>query len=108
MRPRVFVVNWSGHDFSKAEKYGEIIKLTEGLVNIFNPERLLHFYLTKLKEKKFNFRIDYILISGSPVVNLLLGIALENYESVNLLIYDAKKANYVERNLNLKIKEQLA
>jgi hypothetical protein len=38
--PRVFVTNFAGHDYTKAEKYGEIVWITKGYVSFHSLDRI--------------------------------------------------------------------
>lgn len=94
---KVYVVNKSGHDLSAANKYGELVFLTEGKVNIFATDRLLKELEEKLKNSSLN---DYLLVSGSVVLGALtIKIMLEIHGTVNLMIFNFKTNDYVVRTI---------
>ena len=95
---KVWIVNSSGHDFSAAETYGELIPLTVGKVNIFNVERLLNELKGDLGSHQ---KGDWVLLSGNTILNILtFSIVLAKHGEVNILIYDAIRKEYVPRELN--------
>jgi hypothetical protein len=94
---RVFVVNSSGHDFSAANKWGRIIPILEGNINIFRPDRMLHHIISVLQHKKFSCN-DYLLLSGNSFGNSLICIAIckkLKLKKINLLVYNAKDHIYI-------------
>lgn len=98
--PKVWVVNNRHHDFRDAEKYGEIVYLTEGVVPVFKTATLM----AELEEKLANFDMknDKLLISGPSVVNMMAAILLVTgrFADLTVLIYDAKEHKYVARTLS--------
>lgn len=97
--PRVFLLNFAGHDISDALRFGNIIPLTEGSVDIFHVDRLRTKLKKKLETGMYRAGVDFIAISGSPVLGLLVGIILTELpgDLVNLLIWDAKQQLYIRR-----------
>jgi len=94
--PRVFVGNWSGHDLSEAEPFGDLIYLTEGNQDIFQPARLAYNILRNGLDD-FNEKEDYYLPSGSMVINFVVGALLVSKEinHIKLLIFNAKTQKYI-------------
>jgi len=107
--PRVFVLNVAGHDVSDAERFGTVVPLTEGRVNIFHVDRLVDDLRRKLEAARFDPRRDLFVISGSPVLGMALGLLLRDYapRPINLLIWDTKAALYIKRTVtNIKIERR--
>lgn len=90
---KVYVVNHSDQDMSSAERFGELIYLTEGRgVNIFSTDSLLSEIKPKLRDVDDN---DFLLLSGHPVLNILSAALIWfKYGRVNVLIFDAKTRDY--------------
>jgi hypothetical protein len=99
--PKVYVVSNNGFDLTNAEKFGEVIYLTSGFVDV-------HKDYDKLKEKLTNILKDatpddYLLLVG---VNLLCVMAyeimsnafasknLEDYPKAKLLHWNSKLRDY--------------
>lgn len=102
MKPRVYALNYLGHDISDAERFTDdpVIFLTEGSVNIFYPDRLAYEISKKLRGFQPE---DYILISGSPVIAMIaMAVLKDTYhlKSINVLIYNVKKGEYVARRIS--------
>jgi hypothetical protein len=98
MERKVFVVNYSGHDLSAATKFGKLVFLTESReINVFDTDGLLVDLRTKLAEADDG---DFLLLSGSPVLNILASaILLMKYGILNLLIFNSKSREYVARTV---------
>ena len=100
-RGQVFIVNHINKNMKDANQYGALIPLTEGSVNVFNTERMVFELDQKLTDYKFNHEEDYILLSGSTVLNFIVGFLLSKYKQIKLLIWDAKNQRYVLREVRL-------
>lgn len=93
----VFVVNQAGHDISAAEKFGKLVILTEGKVNVFGTDRLASDLKNKLKDAQQD---DYMLLAGYSLINLFVGLILyEKFKKINLLIYNFTSKEYVIREV---------
>ena len=90
---KVYVVNYNNQDMSTAERFGELIYLTEGKgINIFRTDAILNEIKPKLKDVKED---DFLLLSGHAVPNILASALIWFlYGRVNLLIFDAKTRDY--------------
>lgn len=98
--PKVFIVNQAGHDFDKAKKFGELVYVTTGNINVFRPDRT--FFSIKESLSKFT-KDDYLLLSGNTFGNVLAALAaVENINKINLLVYDAKNLDYLHHVLDLE------
>ena len=95
---KVYVVNNTNHDYSKAEQYGELVYITKGKVPIFKTNTvraMLEKGLVKFTKD------DYLLISGPAIVSVMAATILyNNFDTVKFLVFDAKQQDYVVRHLN--------
>lgn len=95
---KVYVVNNTNHDYSKAKQYGELVYITKGKLPIFKTNTvraMLEKGLVKFTKD------DYLLISGPAIVNVMAATILYNkLNSVKFLVFDAKQQDYVVRHLN--------
>jgi len=107
MKNKVFLLNYSGHDISSLEQYGDIIFLTEGNIRIFEMDRNNYHIAASLKANKFDSANDYIALSGNLIVGFNLGIAIGNkYPKaiLKMLLWDAKIRQYTLVHFNTKPK----
>ena len=100
---KVYVVNSAGHDFSKAERYGELVPVVKGHVNVFRPDRSL-FTIT---EGLLDFNADdYLLLSGNTFGNVVAALFLgRRLPKIKLLVYDAKNNDYLCHVLDMGMGE---
>ena len=97
---KVYVANNSGHDFSSAEPYGELIFITEGLIHRFQTNQM---YRACVEGMRNSSEDDYILMTGLTQINMIAGsIFAYKHGCLNLLIYDAKENDYVSRSIQLE------
>lgn len=60
---KVFVVNNNGADFSAARKYGELVYLSMGVLDLREFEATKAKFFNMLSD--FNFKTDYLLLAGN-------------------------------------------
>lgn len=92
--PKVFVVNKGFHDgYEKASTFGELVPLTEGRVNVFGVDNLVH----KLCEALVNAKADdYVLQSGYNLINsVVTHYFLKKFGHVKLLLWEANRDKYM-------------
>lgn len=94
--PKVFVINKSAHDFSNAERFGELIYLTEGRQGHFNVNTVVSNFATLLADSKPD---DYLLLTS---LNTLCAIAAAVFSHLhggrlNLLLF--RDGRYTPREL---------
>jgi len=103
IKPRVFILNFDGHDFEPAKEYSEkLINITEGRQNIFSTDRLKYNIKKFLVEKNYNPEIDFLIPSGSPIVAFIAGLVcreLYEHDNIRLLIWNAKDRRYHLRDI---------
>lgn len=98
--PRVYVVNYAGHDFADAERFGEIYYLTKGYVSFGHFDRIKYQMADALADSRFD---DWLLPSGVPFLSIIAVIIFfHEHKRVNLLIWDNKKKRYNELVLHQK------
>lgn len=110
MTPRVFICNDNGLDFHKAEKFGHLVVLTKGSIDVFRPHVAQKQIEDILQGSQFDARFDMLLVAGA---NLAVGFAFswltltandhknDDKVTVKLLIFNAKEADYMVRTIQL-------
>ena len=97
--PQVWIVNESGHDYSRAKSFGELGKLTLGDVNPLQLDRL-NWHLAR-GVVKFTDSEDYLLISGTPVLNAMaVHLWLRHHGKCKILQWNAKNRDYELTEVN--------
>jgi len=95
--PKVYITNKSGHDFSPAEKFGDIIFLSEGRINQYQVARVYREYADILKDSSPE---DYILITGlSLMSSVASAIMARKHGRVNWLQFHAQTKDYKSRTI---------
>jgi hypothetical protein len=94
----VWVANEAGHPYSKIrEKLGADVQIKSLSLGDINPLRVdrLSWHLGN-GIASFVKETDYLLISGTPVVNALaLTMWLQMFSTCKLALWDAKKREYI-------------
>lgn len=94
---KVFIVNRSAHDFSEAEKYGELIFLSEGRMNRYETNNMHRNFSAAMESSSPD---DYIVPCSLNVMNsIACAIFAYKHGRLNLLLF--KDGIYIERNLVL-------
>lgn len=102
---KVYIINNSDHDFTKAEKFGELVTVTEGKVPIFKTDVMNNMLTDVLKDFTEE---DYLLLAGPAltcimayqiIVDTLFDRFLSKKYSIKVLVFDAKEQNYIVRHL---------
>ena len=103
----VFIVNDSGHDFSGAEEFGELVYMTTGLVD--------KYHVTKMK-RLFDRHIqashprDFILHTGPGVMSAIAcSMFAARHGRLNLLLWRAESNGtdrYIYRKLVFSQREE--
>jgi hypothetical protein len=92
---KVFVVNKSNHDFSDAEKYGELIFMSEGIVNRFSTNNMIRQFQESMANSTEE---DLILLCSLNVMNsIACAIFAHKHGRVNLLLFKESSGRYIER-----------
>lgn len=91
---KVFIVNRSSHDFAPAERYGEIVFLSEGSMNRYATNSMFRAFKEKMKDSTDR---DYIVPCSLNVMNsIACAIFARKHNRLNLLLF--KDGIYIERN----------
>lgn len=82
---RVFVPNLSAHDHTDAERYGELVFVTKGLLPKHATSNMHRFWMEALRDSQ---PTDYILLTG-PTTLCVIGAAIFGalHGRLNLLIW---------------------
>jgi len=93
-KAHVYIVNKSSHNFSAAEKFGEVIFLSEGPMNRYSTNNMHREFSHILKGSN---KDDYIVPCALSVMNsIACAIFAHLHGGLNLLLY--KDGDYIERN----------
>ena len=105
--PKVYIVSNSGHDYDPAKEHGELIFMSEGMVNKFHLTEMVRHFVTYLKHSE---PTDFVLPSGPLIMNIIsCCLFVMKHHKINLLLYYIKagRAKYILRRLNFKDLEEL-
>lgn len=102
---KVFVTNFAGHDYTKAEKFGELIYLTKGFVDFNSLDRIKFRVAEKLLDADDE---DYLLFSGNSYISIIAAIIwYERFKRVKLLVHEFRSSEneyresvITEKNIN--------
>jgi len=100
---KVFIPNRSGHDFSAAESYGELVFVSEGYIKKYN---IAEMYRLCAEVIEASDETDYILQTGLPTLfGVLCASFAFKHGRLNLLLHEVNTSmphgRYVERQLVL-------
>lgn len=101
---KVFVVNRGCHDHSDAERFGELVYLSEGSINRYATGKMYREFVPELKKSSSE---DYILTTGLTVMSVVAcSIFARIHGRVNLLLFKSlrrpdEESYYVERTVVL-------
>ena len=96
--PKVFILNRGCHNFSAAKQYGELIFMTEGLINRYAVSEIYRTFEEYLADSTDQ---DYLLVSGmSTMLVVASGILSAKHGCLNLLLY--KSGKYLQRCITFK------
>ena len=91
---KVFIVNKSSHDFSPADKYGDVIFLSEGSMNRYATNSMVRQFEEAMKGSTED---DFIVPCSLNVMNsIACAIFASKHHKLNLLLF--KDGGYIERN----------
>lgn len=97
MTTRVFILNKGGHDYSKAERFGQLVYCSEGLLAKYDIGKMLRVLEDAMKGSAAS---DYILLTSlSSLCSVACAIFALRHQCLNLLIF--KDGDYVERKILL-------
>jgi hypothetical protein len=94
---RVYIVNKSSHDFKPAEKYGDVIFLSEGSMNRYSTNSMIRQFGEVMASSEPG---DFIVPCSLNVMNsIACAIFAHKHGCLNLLLF--KDGTYIERNHKL-------
>jgi len=95
--PRVYIPNRSGHDFGPARKYGDLIYMSEGSINVYAVAKMYKEFSKWLKKSTED---DYLLITSLTVMNVVAAsILARKHGRINLLQYHCQSKTYRSRTI---------
>ena len=93
----VYVINKSGHDFSSASKFGDIVYLSRGMLDAFRVTKIYRLFVRALDKSD---REDMLLVSGLPImIGIASSIMARKHGVVNWLLWDPREERYKKRTL---------
>ena len=97
---RVFLLEPTDFDVSDAERYGDIEVMFSRRCSVFDHRVFEDTFVERLREMKFDKRVDRFLFVGTstPLV-LITSFLIVELEWVNVLLFHARSQSYVERTL---------
>jgi len=97
MMTKVYIINRGGHDHSDAERFGELVFLSQGSINRYAASQIYRQFVDALRDSHSD---DYILITGLSVMSsIACAIFSRLHGRLNLLLYRGGNGKYVERKL---------
>ena len=91
----VYIVNKGGHDFTDADRFGELDFMSEGLLGKYDIGVLYRKFATLLRNSSEN---DYLLTTGLPLANCIAcAIFARIHGKLNLLLF--RDGKYIERTV---------
>lgn len=98
VKPKVFISNFSGHDYSPLLKYGEIVPITQGHIFFGSLDRVLYDVAEGIRDSTED---DYLAMSGAAIVNVIAAVLwYQKHGKVKLLNYDKNIIDYREMTIN--------
>ena len=104
MRRKVFITNRGFHSYDEAARYGTLVPVTIGNVDLRHTDRLEAKIQSVLREASAN---DILLLSGASIIQLYcVGYMFRKHGKVNVLYYDAREyvfreaQTFAERDLS--------
>ena len=95
---KVYVPNLGTHDYSDAERYGDLVYVTKGNVHRYAVPAMVRAWVKSLQDSKPD---DYIMVTSMSHLCLVGGalFALKHEGKVNLLLF--RNGKYFARELML-------
>lgn len=98
---KVFIPNKSIHDFSEAEKYGELVYLSNGNMPRYKTSRIYRLFTDILDTASPD---DFVLVSGLTILNIIATLIMQaKFGYVNLLLFKSTDNgnHYIERTIKI-------
>lgn len=99
MTPRVVVAEASArYNLSAAESYGEIVYLSDRVINPFDTGAMISLYRSRMECMEFDPKSDFICATGYALkIACLLAVAARRHGDVKVLMFHAATSSYRER-----------
>ena len=97
----VLIINRSCHDFSPAKEFGELVYMTEGVMERFSTTKMFRAFQPFIEKST---KDDFILITGMTNMSVVVCSMFANkHGRLNLLLYKEQKSGgrYLKRTLIL-------
>lgn len=96
---RVFMAEPNGrYDVSQCAEYGDLVYLSQRAMNPFNTVDVEKQLIEALRQHRFNPAADFVCMTGQNlIIAMLLAVAVREYGSVQVLMFDARDSTYRER-----------
>ena len=95
MTQYVYITNRSAHDYSDAERFGEVHYVTERRVDRFNVTDMVRYAEEAFLESTEN---DYILLTSLTILcSICCSVFVAKHGRLNLLLF--KDGRYIERKV---------
>lgn len=92
---KVYVLNHSGHDYTPANKYGEIVFCTSGNIDKNDVASMFRELNHAMKDAHED---DFIVVGSlTSMCSVATGILADRFGKVNFLLYD--KGDYLARTV---------
>ena len=93
---RVFITNDSGHDYSDAERFGQLVYCTAGQLDKQDTAGMYRELSVALDESEPD---DYLILSGlTSLCSIACSMLAQRHGCLNLLIF--VRGAYVQRSIN--------
>ncbi|HOA84171.1 MAG TPA: hypothetical protein PKV92_09010 [Thermodesulfovibrio thiophilus] len=92
---KVFIVNKKrNYDYTKAERFGQFVHLTEGKFNLYNIKKIADEMKRKFEEEKAS-KEDYVLACGHPLLTMIATqYFLNKFGFVQILVWNDISKDY--------------
>jgi len=98
MPSKVFIPNKGSHDYSEAERYGELIFVSDGIQNRFSVDQMCRTWKDFLSTST---KKDYLLVTSLTILNCIgCAVFVAKHGVLNLLLF--KSGKYMARSINLR------
>ena len=84
--PNVLIVNYGTHDYTKAERFGQLVPMSKGPVNKFKLSAMHRLFEERIEH--LTSAKDFILVSGPMIMNVIAcAMFARKHGCLNLLIW---------------------
>lgn len=91
---KVYVTNYASHDYTDAERYGEICFVTRGFISFQSLDRVRYQVAQGLKGATAD---DWLALSGTNIINVLAAILwFQRFGRCKILNFDKTTQKYRE------------